>query len=1078
MKFVLLLLCLSFSLLSLAQGGFTVKGSVKGEDGQVLTGVSIKEVGTQKGTTTDASGNFTLTVASGSASIEISYVGYVKQRIKLNDRTVLSLTMRNDLSNGALKDVVVVGVQNQSRRTTTTSISSVSGKAIENLPSPSFDNLLQGRVPGMDVEISSGEPGVSPTITVRGNTRVSQGVANLDQAHAISGPLYVIDGVPINPEDISANQDAAGTSTGTDFLAGINVNDIESIDVQKDAAATAAWGSRGANGVIYIKTKRGRSNKPEFYVNVYGGLVQEPKLLPTVTGSAERAQKLALLQTYGSYANFATLPQLLTDSLNPYFNNATDWQGLFYRNASVKNTDLSISAANEMVNYRISMNYYDEQGVMKDFDFKRYSIRGNFDFRLSDKLNSQFVVSMSHSDRDRGSKLQNTDDNTPFGVNSGNLPSSFFGMNGFDSSNYLGLNGNLRNQNTNDWYNGSLIINYDILKGLRFTTQGSVSVALSNKDYFKPSNQNALLAAQGTTQPSYAESDANSYTEYFTSNSLNYSHGFNAAGGHVHHLVATATQQFTSDIAKTTSASGYNVPSNDIQVVSGIPQTYLSAHSDYQSSAVLSFAGQVQYDYDGKYIAYVADRADASSRFGANTKWGKFPSAGLGWIISDEKFMKGATKYVNFLKLRGSYGLSGQQSLDYYAPYNSYTVNGTYGGGTAVSPSFTNGLTKDDLTWSRTYQKDVGLEFQLLNNRVYAMADVYDKTTKGDYFDFNLPFFTGYQNITFNGNDLWVDNRGLDLTLTGHILSDKSKLHWTSTLNISFNKNIIARLPNNNRSFEIDDYYGVGRIYSVGQPIYEMFQMKYAGVYNNASQIPVNPITGQVLTYFKTYYPVQAGYPIWIDQNHDYDVWSGENNGDNYGDRVPSGNPNPKYTGGFINDFSYKNFTLSIISVFCGKRDIVNIYKQSQIADVFSFPSGNYSSTANAMAANWLPNLSGLNYWVPRQAVKNGSTYSASFPALNPYGPNYYQFLPFSTMFNENGAFFKIKNIVLAYNLPEAWIKPLKISRARLYGTVDNVYTFTHSTVPDPEAVNQLGIYTGGNYPVPHKFTFGLDVTF
>ena len=1065
--------------LTFAQGGFTVKGTVKGEDGQVLAGVSVREIGTQKGTTTDASGNFTLTVASDQGSVEFSYVGFIHQRVKLNGRSTLGISLRNDLSNGSLKDVVVVGVQTQSKRTTTAAISSVSGKAIENLPSPSFDNLLQGRVPGMDVEVTSGEPGVSPSITVRGNTRVSQSVGNLDQAHALSGPLYVIDGVPVNPEDISYNQDAAGTSTGTDFLAGINVNDIESIDVQKDASAAAAWGSRGANGVIYIKTKRGRSNKPEFYVNMYGGVIQEPKLLPTVTGSAERAQKLALLQTYGTYGNFANLPQLLTDSLNPYFNNATDWQGMFYRNASVKNADLSISAANEMVNYRVSMNYYDEGGTIRDFDFRRYSVRGNFDFKLSPKLNSQFIFTLSHSDRKRGDKLSNTDDNTPFNINNGNLPSSFFGLNGFDSANYLGLSSNLRNQNTNDWYSASLTLNYDVLKGLRFTTQGSVAATLSNKDYFRPSNQNQeAQAEQNTNEASYAESDANSYVNYFISNSLNYSKTFAAAGNHAHHIVVTGTQQFNEDISKITSASGYNVPSNYIQVVSGISQQYLSASSDYQSSAILSFAGQVQYDYDTRYIIYVADRADASSRFGSDSKWGKFPSAGVGWIVSDEKFMKPLSPYLNYFKIRASYGLSGQQSLDYYAPYNSYTVNGTYGGNTAISPSFNNGLTKNDLTWSRTYQKDLGLEFQLFNSRVYAVADLYDKTTEGDYFTFNLPFFTGYQNITFNGNDLWVDNRGLDLSLTGHILPSRSKFQWTATLNMSFNKNIIAKLPDNNRTFEIDDYYGVGRIYAVGQPIYEMFQMKYAGVYNTASQIPVNPITGQPLTYFKGNYPVQPGYPIWIDQNHDYDVWSGENNGDNFGDRVPSGNPNPKYTGGFINDFSYKNFTLSIVSVFCGKRDIVNIYKQSQIADVFSFPSGQYSNTANALAANWLPNLSGLNYWVPNQAAKNGSTYSASFPALNPYGPNFYQFLPFSTMWNENGAYYKIKNLILSYSLPGSWIQRFKISRARVYGTVDNVYTFTHATVPDPEAVNQLGIYTGGQYPVPHKFTFGLDLTF
>ena len=1054
-----------------------VTGKVTGDDGEGLEGVSILVSGRGGGTSTDRKGAFSLTVYD-TDTLVFSYLGYVTKRVVVKTRTRLDVNLAPNTK--TITDVVVVGVQAQSRRTTTAAISTVSGKAIENLPAPSFDQLLQGRVPGLDVQVASGEPGVAPTMVVRGNTRVSQNItsnSDLDQAHALSGPLYVIDGVPINPEDISYLQDASGTSTGTDYLAGINVNDIESIDVQKDAAATAAWGSRGANGVIYIKTRKGKSSKPEFYVNFYGGLIEEPKLTPTVTGSEERQQKLELLQTYGTYANMGTLPQLLTDSVNPYFNHATDWQGLFYRNAAVQNADMSMAAAGENMGYRVSANYYNEQGTIKAFDFKRYSVRGNFDFRMNSKLNSQFTVAFTHSDRQRGDKLSNSDDNTPFNINSGNLPSSFFGMNAFDSANYLGLSTNLRNQNTNDWYSASLTLNYNPIPGLLLTSQGSASVSLSGKDYFRPSNQNAIQAVEGNGQASYAESDANNYTNYFLSNTANYSKTF-TAGKHAHHLVVTGSQQFTEDMSKITSVYGYNAPSNDIQVVSGIPSTYLTAFSDYVSSAILSFAGQVQYDYDSKYILYAADRADGSSRFGADSKWGKFPAAGLGWVASDEKFMQGLKSWVNFMKLRASYGLSGQNSTDYYAPYNSYTINGTYGGNTAISPSYTNGLSKSNLTWSRTYQKDLGMELQLLHNRIYAMVDVYDKTTKGDYFNFNLPFFTGYQSITFNGNDLWVDNRGLDLSLTGHIFPQTSKLRWTATLNLSFNKNIIAKLPNNNRTFEIDDAYGVGRIYAVGQPIYEMFQIIYKGVYNNASQIPVNPLTGQALTYYKGYYPVQPGYPIWVDQNHDYDVWSGENNGDNYGDRVPSGNPNPKYTGGFINQFDYKNFSLSILSIFCGKRTIVNTFKQRQFEDVFNFPQGIYSSSANALAASWMPNLSSIDYWNPAMAAKEGSAYRASFPTPLPYGPNYYEFEPFTTMFNENGAYFKVKDITLGYSLPQSWIRRIKISRAQVYANMDNVLTITKSTVPDPELVNSLGIYTGGAYPVPHKITMGLNVTF
>ena len=378
-------------------------------------------------------------------------------------------------------------------------------------------------------------------------------------------------------------------------------------------------------------------------------------------GFIERAQKLALLKkTYGLYPNFSSMPQLLTDSLNPYFNNATDWQGLFYRNAAVDNADLSISAANEIVNYRVSMNYYNEQGTIRDFDFKRYSVRGNFDFKLSPKLNSQFIFSLSHSDRARGDKLSNTDNNTPFNINNGNLPSSFFGLTAFDSANFWpAITPQPKYQRlvfgSPDAELAAIIPDCGLRARAPFPPRSPTRTT-------RPSNQDQVQALDGISQASYAESDANSYVNYFISNSLNYSKTFLKNS----HVVVTGTQQFNEDISKVTSASGYNVPSNDIQVVNGIPQQYLSASSDYQSSAILSFAGQIQYDYNSRYIVYVADRADASSRFGSESKWGKFPSAGVGWIVSDESFMNGAKKYVNFLKLRASYGLSGQQSLDYY----------------------------------------------------------------------------------------------------------------------------------------------------------------------------------------------------------------------------------------------------------------------------------------------------------------------------------------------------------------------------------------------------------------------------
>jgi len=933
------------------------------------------------------------------------------------------------------------------------------------------DQLLQGRIAGLNVQIGSGEPGVAPTIVVRGNSRVNTNIdnENIAQAHALSGPLYVIDGVPTNPEDISNNIDA----TGTNYLAGININDIESIDVQKDAAATAAWGSRGANGVIYIKTKRGRSVKPEFRIHMYGGITQRPQLLPTLTGAEERAQKMDLINQYATPAQLSNLPQVLTDRFNPYFNNATDWQGLFYRQGNVKNVDATMSAGSENINYRISMNYYDEKGIIQSFGFTRYSMRGNFDFKISPKLNSQFIVALSKNDRQRGMKYYgNSDDNTP--VSGAGQPSSFYRLTAFDSSNFTGLYSKLRNKNVNDLYNATLIVNYAVLPSLLYTFQGAANISTSNRDYFQPSNIDQVAAANGNTaQASFAESDKGTYSTYFISNALNFNKKITTASNHAHNFVLTGSQQFSADVSNTNYVGGSNIPSNNIQVVNGVPQSDLFGSSNYAASALLSFAGQVQYDFDSKYLLYGSYRRDASSRFGENTKWGQFPSVGAGWIISDEKFMDGIKSFVSFLKLRGSYGLSGSQSGDFYAPFNSYVLPGTYNGTAAIQPSYTNGLTKNNLTWAKTIQKNIGLEAQLFNSRLSLTVDAYDKLSKDDYYNFQLPFYTGFQSIEFNAHDLWVSNRGLDLTLSSRVLARSSPLQWNTQLTVSYNKNAIAKLPNGNRTFVIDDAYGASRIYAVGQPIYEMFQLKYAGVYNNQSEIPFNPLTGNVITYFKGNHKVVPGDPIWLDVNNIWDVWPDENNGAQYGDRIPTGDPNPKFTGGWVNDFTYKNFSLSVISVFTWKRDVINRFFQQQISNVV----GGYSSSIYSFANTRLPDLSKLNYWTPQQA-KADPNYKADFPSLNPFGPSYYQFIPISSMFNEDGSYFKIKNVVVGYQLPKSLITRTRLSGARLYAIVENVITFKNSTMPNPELVDQLGNYTGGVYPTPTKFTFGIDVQF
>ena len=1035
-----------------------------------LEGATISVKGIKRNTISKDGGKFEISVPAGKVSLLISFVGYQAKTVTVGEDQSTVMVQLNESSN-QLNDVVIVGVQAQSRRNSISAISSVVSKDIENLPAPSVDQLLQGRVAGLNVQIGNAAPGVAPTVVVRGNSKVSTKIGDdplVAQAQAMSSPLYVIDGMPTNPEDLSGVD-----ATGTNFLAGLNINDIESVDVQKDAAATAAWGSRGANGVIYITTKKGTSPTPEFRINAYGGVVAQPELLQTTTGAAERQQKMDIINQYATPANLQSLPLALTDRFNPAYNNATNWQGLFYGNGSIKNVDADMSAATAAMNYRVSLNYYDEQGIIKAFGFTRYSFRGNFNFKISPKLNSQLVFGMSKGDRQKGIKYNNSDDNTP--VSGYNQPASFYKLTDFDRLSYLGQYSKLRNKNISDYYSAAFTTNYSILPFLKYTFQGSANISLSNRDYFEPSNIDAVAGLNpDEVQPSYAESSKSSFATYFINNSLTLTKSLNVANGHAHNFVFTGSQQFSSDVINSTNASGYNVPSNNIQVVQGVPQSDLSASSNYASDAMLSFLGQLQYDYDGKYLFYGSYRADASSRFGKNSKWGYFPAVGAGWIISDEKFFDKAKSVVSFLKIRGSYGVSGNQSPNYYAPYNSYILAGTYEGNSAIMPDYNNGLTKNNLTWARMYQKDIGADLHLFNSKIILNVDVYDKLSKGDFYDFQLPFFTGYGSINFNANDLWVSNRGVDITINArNLLAQNSKLKWGVQVTISHNKNLLAKLPNNNRTFVVSDWNGIDRIYSVGQPIYEMFQMKYAGVYNNEAEIPFDPITGKKITYFKGNHQVVPGDPIWVDVNKIGDVWTDEDNGAQYGDRIPTGDPNPKYTGGWVNNFSYKNFSLSILSIFTWKRDVVNTFFEQQVMNI----TGGYSSSLSTFANSRLPDLSGINYWTPQKSIKDPK-YKADFPSLNPFGASYYQFIPISSMFNEDGSYFKVKDITLNYMLPETWTKKAKLKGARVYCEVENVLTLKNSSMPNPELVDQLGVYTGGAYPTPTKFTLGAEVRF
>lgn len=1044
--FLLVLLWATYAV-ALAQDR-KVSGTVKDAKGEALPGVSIRESGTNNGTASDGEGKFSLTLKSANASLEFTFMGYAKTVVKA-DRDVIRVTMQADAQ--SLKDVVVVGYQTMTRKTSTTAISSVKGDVVENLPAPSFENLLQGRVTGVNVQNFTGEPGVRNTFVIRGNSRVN---LNLDEARALSTPLYVIDGVPMNVDDMMGFD---GTQTNT--IAGLNPNDIEDMQVLKDAAATSIWGSRGANGVIVIKTRRGKEGKPEFRLNYYHGIVSRPRLLETVTGTEERRQKLAILKEYGGYANEAKLPVVLTDSLNPSFNNAVDWQDMFLRSGNMGNADFAVSNGTDKMNYRISANYYNEDGVVRNTGFKRYALRGNLNFKFSDKLSGYTNLSLSRMDRKRGLGKDRYESPLPIDLHA--LPSSLLYITPQKAKAYTDQYDKLRDVNINDQIVASLGLTYNIVKGLEYRFMGSASVNNNKREYFMPSD----LDADGVNR---ATSFNGGYNTYFVDNALSYRQTI----ANDHHIYLTAGQSFQRDIGTKMEGTGYNLPSDDIKVIGNVAQQDKRVYSDYSASSLLSWIGQVQYDYKERYLLSGSYRADASSRFGPDSKWGKFYSVGAGWVLSEEPFFQPLTSVVNFMKIRGSYGTSGEQFYEFYAPYNRFTIPGYYNGTAAYLPDYENGygITKKNFTWSSSRQFNIGFEtFLFKSNRINLTVDYYEKMAGRDFNTFAMPFWAGYNKLTAN-YDINVRNRGFEVAVITKNLPDNSKLKWSTNLNFSINKNQITKLPYNNKTFYQSDNYGIGREFTIGKPIYVMAQMLYGGVYNNYNEIPFNPVNGQMITYFKTYNKVIPGYPIWHDLNGDWDVWSDEDRGDPYGDLTATGNPNPYLTGGFVNDFQYKNWYLSIATTFTLGRDIINMQMSNELDNTFR--GGDQS-----FAARRLPNLDRLNYWKPSQLAQKGEDYKADYPAMSPYG-YFYQYLPFSTMFNENGNYLKVKFMTLGYSVPNQVTRRLKVSNIRIYGTVDNLVMFQAADVPDAEQVNVFGVYNGSGYPIPRKFTMGVDVKF
>ena len=625
-------LCCLILLLSLLMGGMvkaqkTVTGKVLDKTTSLgISSVAVREKGTTRGVTTGQDGSFSITLKSDNAVLLISHVGYIEKQIPVGAGvTIPIISLEQD--GKALDDVVIsVGYQTVKRRTNTAAVGSVKGKDIENTPYVSFDQMLQGRVAGLTVLSTSGEPGAKNIVNVRGSTSLTEG--------GISSPLYVIDGIVFDVNDMPS------TYGNTNPLTAINPNDIESIDVLKDASASAIYGARAANGVILVKTKRPKSGKPQFRVTAYKGISDRPALKPVITGALERRMKMALLQAGGAYNRISNgdMNLFLTDSLNPAFNNNIDWQGMFLQKANVTNVDASVAASEEKYSYRLSLNYYNEEGVMKGYSAARMAPRLFLMMKPSKRVTITNNVFLSFSKALHGS---GNGERYPFSA--WGFPSSFWGLTAANTQSYTGRLDANRDDDRSNSINGNTKIEVTLAPGLIASSTFDYNFIYNRRDWLYSKQVNTSGQSQGINN------NINTRRWELT-NLLTY---FKSVGDH--NFSALAGQGAEAQTNNFSYISGTGVPVEAIKTIVGVPSgPNLYANSSIEERSRLSWFGRVSYNYKGRYMLDLNYRRDASSRYGKSNRWGSFPAISGGWIASDEKFFQPLKKVVSFMKFSGS----------------------------------------------------------------------------------------------------------------------------------------------------------------------------------------------------------------------------------------------------------------------------------------------------------------------------------------------------------------------------------------------------------------------------------------
>lgn len=1015
----------------------TVSGVVTDSHGESLVGVSVKVKGAARGISTDMSGRYAIQVSGSNPILIFSYLGFTPKEIAVAGKTLLNVSLTESLS--SLKEVVVIGYGTTRRSDLTGAVGGVSVEDLSRAPVKSFDEALAGRVAGVQVRSSEGQPGSAIDIVVRGYNSITQN----------NYPLFVIDGFPM--------EDPA--SSAVNPLNTIDPNEIESIDILKDASATAIYGARGANGVVMVTTKRGKIGAPVISYNGYYGWQNNSKRMEVLSPYefVKLQWEIDSVTTKSKYLTGGT-------TLESYRNVAgINWEDQVTRTAPMQNHYLSLSGGTERTRYSASLSHVNQRGIIINSGFKRTQGKFAFDQNVNKKFKVGFnatYADISTIGSPSSSSQYNNELNLLFSV------WAYRPVTGIDASDLITeptdpeatgsdfrFNPILTTQNElRDKYSTSLIANayaeYNFTNKLKFRIAPSFSRSTRRDDSF-----NGALSRSGSN----GNFGVNGSRAFFNSGTfksdqyLTYANRFNKSN----YLNLMAGLSFEKQDGLTFGGTATNLI-NESLGLSGLEEGVISGLASTSTGSTLnSYFGRAEYKLTDRYLFTATMRADGSSRFRKDHRWGYFPSAAFGWIISNEGFMKKQKVFSN-AKLRTSWGLTGNNQVGNFATYTSMvtTTNSGYMFNNADNKGmYTANLGNTDLKWETTEQIDLGLDLGFLHDRASLTVDLYSKQTENLLLNARLPASTGFGSAFKNIGA--VKNEGLEITLNATPLKSKS-FSWNSSFNIAFNRNEVTGLAENQTYLFSTQYWGddwvtiPAYIAQIGAPISRFYGLLWDGVYGYDD-----------FTEFNGLYTLKSNIPSNGEPRANVkpgDIKYKDINGDlviNDQDKTVIGRPYPIHTGGFSNNFSYKGFDLNVFFQWSYGNDILNA-NRVMLESGYKYNTNQFASYAN----RWSPSNTGSS--IP---AAQGITYKS-----------------YSTRVIEDGSFLRLKTVQLGYSIPARLLKSISVKSLRAYVAAQNLYTWTKYSGYDPEVSVRNSALTPGfdysAYPRARTLTFGLTTSF